>query len=75
MLNVTIGNNVDRKRIIVDENKTIREVLEENDIDYSRGATMLDGATLRAGELDSTFADMGITTRCSLFNVAKTNNA
>lgn len=75
MIKVTLGNNVDRKSIIVDENKTLKSVLEENGIDYSRGAMHLDGASLGAGELNKTFAELGVTEKCYLLNIAKMDNA
>jgi len=43
MIKVTIGNNVDRKPVILDENTTLRAALEEQGIDYSVGMTSLDG--------------------------------
>ena len=75
MIKVTLGNNVDRKSVIVDENKTLKSVLEENSIDYSRGAMHLDGASLGAGELNKTFAELGVTEKCYLLNIAKMDNA
>ena len=75
MIKVTVGNNVNRQSVIVPASTTLREVLENNSIDYSRGAITLDGATLRAGELDKTFEDFGIGERCYLLSVAKADNA
>ena len=75
MIKVTIGNNVTRKSVIVDENQTLRQTLEENGIDYSRGVMHLDGSSLQPGDLSKTFADLGITDKCFLLNVVKTDNA
>lgn len=75
MINVTVGNNAFRTQDIIDENRTLREVLEEKGVDYTSGMTTLDGSTLRPGDLDKTFADFGITTKCYLFNVVKADNA
>ncbi|MBQ7044473.1 MAG: hypothetical protein IJN78_07695 [Clostridia bacterium] len=80
MIKVTIGNNVDRKPVILDENTTLRAALEEQGIDYSVGMTSLDGSTLAPGALDKTFADFGYTgeeghNKCYLLNVVKTDNA
>lgn len=75
MVKVVVGNNVKRNSVIVDNNTTLRTVLEDNDVDYTRGMTSLDGATLGAGELDKTFADYGITDKCYLLNVVKADNA
>lgn len=75
MIKVTLGNNIDRKSVIVDENKTLKAVLEDNGVDYSRGTMHLDGASLGAGELNKTFAQLGITDKCYLLSVTKTDNA
>lgn len=75
MIKVTVGNNVRREAVVVNENKTLRTVLEENNIDYTTGTMHLDGAPVMAGELDKTFADFGITEKCFLLNVVKADNA
>ena len=72
---VTIGNNIRRSSDIIDENTTLRQALEANEIDYTVGMTSLDGVTLKAGDLDKTFAEMGITEKCYLLNVVKADNA
>ena len=46
MIKVTIGNNVKRTSEILDENTTLREALENAEIDYTRGIMNLDGSTL-----------------------------
>lgn len=75
MVQITIGNNVNRQRAIEDGNQTVRELLEKYDIDYSRGATTLDGTTIQPGQMDMTLTELGVTDRCFLLNVAKTDNA
>ena len=75
MIKVTVGNNVKRESVIVDENTTLRAVLEDNGIDYTLGTMHLDGSSLKPGELDKTFADLGITEKCYLLNVVKADNA
>ena len=75
MIKVTIGNNVKRKTEILDENTTLREALEDAEIDYTAGIMNLDGSTLNPGDLDKTFADFGITEKCYLLNVVKADNA
>lgn len=75
MIKVTVGNNVKRESIIVDENTTLRTVLEDNGIDYTSGTMHLDGSSLKPGEIDKTFADLGITEKCYLLNVVKADNA
>lgn len=75
MIKVIVGNNVKRESVIVDPNTTLRSVLEENEIDYSRGTMHLDGASLQPGDLDKTFSQLGIETKCFLLNVVKADNA
>lgn len=75
MIQVTVGNNVSRKSVVVDENTTLRACLEENGVDYTRGTMHMDGATLQPGDLDKTFKDMGIAERTYLLSVVKADNA
>lgn len=75
MIKVTIGNNVKRESVIIDENTTLRKALEDNGIDYTTGIMHLDGSSLNPGDLDKTFADFGITEKCYLLNVVKADNA
>ena len=75
MIKVTVGNNVKRESVLVDKAATLRSVLEENEIDYTRGVMHLDGSSLNPGDLDKTFEQMGITEKCFLLNVVKADNA
>lgn len=75
MIQVTIGSNISRKKVIIDENTIIKDALRDNDIDYTRGNTTLDGETLTAAQVNKSFADMGITSDCMLLNVVKADNA
>lgn len=75
MIKVTVGNNVKRESVIVDADTTLRDVLEDAGIDYTRGTMHLDGSSLQAGDLDRTFEDFGITEKCFLLNVVKADNA
>lgn len=75
MIKVTIGNNVRRENVIVDEETTLRDCLEANGVDYSRGTMHLDGSSLNPGDLDKTFEEFGIKRSCFLLNVVKADNA
>ena len=74
-INVTIGNNLSRNNVLTDSSRTLRSVLEEGNIDYTRGMMHLDGASLQPGDLDKSFDDFGVTERCYLLNVVKVDNA
>ena len=75
MVQVIVGNNVKRNTVVVSPETTLRTVLEENNIDYARGVMHLDGASLNPGDLDKSFAALGITEKCYLLNVGKADNA
>lgn len=75
MIKVTVGNNVKRQAVIIEDTTTLRTVLEDAGIDYTRGVMHLDGSSLQPGDLDKTFADFGITDKCFLLNVVKADNA
>lgn len=75
MIKVTVGNNVHRESVIIDGTTTLRQVLEEANVDYTRGGIHLDGVTLMPGDLDRSFEDFGITEKAFLLQVVKTDNA
>lgn len=75
MIKVVVGNNVTRDTVIVDSATTLRTVLEDSNIDYTKGVMHLDGSSLNPGDLDKTFAQFGITEKCFLLNVVKADNA
>lgn len=71
MVKIIVGNNVKRETVIVSEDTTMKSVLENQGIDYTRGTMHLDGAPLQPGDLNKTFAQMGVTDRAFLLNVVK----
>lgn len=75
MLKVTVGDNMHRTSVVVSGDTTLRSVFEGAEIDYSRGASTLDGSTLSPGDLDKTFNDFGITEKAFLLSVTKADNA
>lgn len=75
MITCVVGNNLNRNNVVVSPDATPRQVLEQNNIDYSRGTLHLDGATVKPGDLDKTFAELGITEKCYLISVVKADSA
>ena len=75
MIKVTVGNNLQRESVIVETTSTLREVLNNTGVDYTRGVMHLDGCSLGPGDLDKTFDDLGIKDDCFLLNVVKADNA
>ena len=75
MIEIKIVTNTSRKTILTDENKTVRDVLENNNVNYANAPVYIDGAPLAIGEHDKTFTELGITEKCILTAVVKTENA
>lgn len=74
MIQVKIGTNAQRKTVILDENTTLKRALEDNEVDYSVGNVHLDGSALNPGELNKTFAELGVVESCFLLCVVKVDN-
>jgi len=75
MISVELTTKGKRKAITIDENKTVKEILEANSVDYRLTPPMLNGMSLDMDEINSTFADLGVESRCTLTCVVKTSNA
>lgn len=75
MIQIRIVTNTWRKTIATDENNTVRDVLEANEVNYEIAPVYIDGAPLEIGEHDKTFAELGITEKCMLTAVRKLENA
>ena len=75
MIQVSIRPNVERLEPIVAPETTVRQLLEEYEIDYTRQMISIDGVKLGVGDFDKSFNDLGITERCFLSGVTKTDNA
>lgn len=75
MVKVTVGTNTKRNSVVVDGDTKLKKVLQDEGIDYSRGTIHLDGATIKPGDLDKTFNDLGITETAYLISVVKADSA
>jgi hypothetical protein len=71
MIKVTIGTNTNRKEAIVDPSRTLKSVLDEYNIDYSRGGIHLDGLSIAGADLNKSFTEHGIKEDCILISVVK----
>ncbi len=71
MVKVTVGTNTSRRSVMVDPSRTLKSVLEENGIDYSRGGIHLDGLAVGGEGLNRSFTEHGITEDCILVAVVK----
>lgn len=74
-IQIKIVTGTGRKTIITNASSTIREVLEHNEVNYENAPVYIDGAPLGIGDHDRSFADLGITEKCVLSAVVKTENA
>lgn len=75
MIKVLVSNNMKRNTVIVEKATSLRQVLDDNGVDYSRGTVHLDGSPLRAGDLDKSFESFGLGDTCCLTCVVKADNA
>ena len=75
MKRITILNNSGRQTVIVPENKTVRQILEENNVNYSVGVTGINGITLADAQLDGGIGDFVDGDSAFLTVVVKAQNA
>ena len=77
MIRVFCGTNSNMNPVeLVDPNTTTpRMMFEQANIDYARGTVSIDGSNLKVGEIDKTFAELGVTDTCFLVSVVKADNA
>jgi len=74
-VNVKIGTNLDRASIVVSSDRTIREILEDNEIQYATTTIYVDGATVQPGDMDKSLDGFGIQETCYIIAATKTSNA
>ena len=75
IVNVKIGTNLNRTTVAATSDKTIRQLLEENGINYATTTIFLDGSTVQAGGMDKTLDEYGIKESCYIIASQKTENA
>lgn len=80
MIQVVVGNTLKRSTVMATPDTTLRAILEENKVDYTRGVMHLDGASLNPGDLNKTLLELGYDgtpskDSCYLLNVVKADNA
>lgn len=73
MIEVIIGTNTDRSKVIIPVGTTLKQALSDAEIDYSIGQVALDGATVQAGGLNKTFQEYGIEDKCFLVVTVKSD--
>ena len=56
---VKLSNNMSRKEIPVPADTTVRKILEDNSVDYSRAGVSVDTAPISGPQLDMTLNQLG----------------
>lgn len=75
MIKVIVGTTTERAEKMYAPSTTIRTILEENGVDYSVAQIMMDGANIKAGDMDKTLASLNVLEKCTLIAVVKAANA
>lgn len=60
-VSVKLLSNVARKDLMVSNDTTVRKILTDNNVDYSRAGISLDTAPVSGPQLDMTLAELGYT--------------
>lgn len=75
MVKITLITNAGRKTVIASEAKTLREVYEENDVNYDSCTNTIDSVPLRVGDLNKTLRELGVGETCRMSSIVKMDNA
>lgn len=75
MLNITVGTNTSRKKVVVAPNTTLRQVLSDNGVNTSVGTLSIDGTILSSSDLDKTLEELHVANNAYIIQVAKADNA
>lgn len=68
---VVITTNTIRRNVRVLLSETIRDILNDAGVDYTKGRTAIDGMPVIGDGFNKSLRDFGITTDCYLVNVEK----
>lgn len=58
MITLTITTTTSRKTVIVNGSKTVKEILDENAVDYSESAIHLEGLPLTTSEMGTALGEL-----------------
>ena len=75
MIKVILSNNLERRIINTDGEKTVRQILEDAGMFLAGSRTMMNGTPLTAGEMNFPLMDLGVEDTCCITHVAAQNNA
>lgn len=71
MIEVNLGTNAGGSTVIVPASYTVKEVLEENNIDYTGATITLDGCPLDPSGLNRSLEGHGIKDKCFIAATVK----
>lgn len=71
MVKITLITNAGRKTIIASEDKTLREIYEENEVNYEACTNTIDSVPLKIGDMDKTLQQLGVGETCRMSSVVK----
>lgn len=74
MVTIKITTNTDRKQVIVPETITPKQILLDNEIDFSTAVVNLDGAALSVNEMNATLAELNVSGTAYMAVVVKLTN-
>lgn len=75
MIQVTVGTTTNRSKKLYPGDTTVREILEDNMIDYGVATIMIDGANIQSDEMDKSLSALGKVEKCMLIAVIKAEAA
>lgn len=75
MVSITLITNAGRKTIIEDENLTLRQIYEKNDVDYASCTNTVDSVPLKHGDMDKRLAELVSGETCRMSSIVKMDNA
>jgi len=75
MLNITIGTNTSRKKVVVAPNTVLRDLLQENGVNTGVGTIHIDGIPVQISDMGKTLEELGVTDKAYIISIAKADNA
>ena len=75
MIKVTLISNNPRQSFMANEANTVKQILDERDVTYGNAAVSVDGATLNAGEINKSLAELGVEEKVVISVLAHKDNA
>lgn len=75
MINVTIGTNTSRKKVVIDPNTKLSDLLADNGVNTSVGTIHIDGMPISRDDYNKTLSELDIKDNAYIISVAKADNA